>query len=148
MIILVRELLVCALKPFVDSCVVMTRHSKGACGEFSALAEGCLCTLLVEYVEQHAVFSLAWHDHHVIEILCSSTDERYSAYIDLLDDVSLGSSVGHSLLERIEIHDNEVYLGNLVLCHLLAVAFVVAACSMPPNIFGCRVFTLPPRIEG
>ena len=50
-----------------------------------------------------------------------------AAYVDLFDDVGLRSAACYGLLERIEVNDNEVDFRDGVFCHLLAVAFVVAA---------------------
>ena len=51
--------------------VVVAAYAEGACSQHAAVFDVGLCALLVEDVEQHAVFSLAGHDHHVFEVLCS-----------------------------------------------------------------------------
>src|SRR5690606_35655559 len=51
---------------------------------------------------------------HVFKILCCSPDQGDPADIDLLDDILLGSSGSHSLLKRIQVHDHDVDLRDLV----------------------------------
>ena len=73
----------------MNSRVVVAAHTEGTLGKHLAVLDVGSGTLLVEDVEQHAVLSLTGHDNNVLEILCSSTDERNSADIYLLDDVGL-----------------------------------------------------------
>ena len=73
----------------MDGSVVVAAYAESASSEHLAVLEVCLSALLVKDVEKHAVFCLAGHDNHILEVLGSCTDERDAAYIDLLDDVSL-----------------------------------------------------------
>lgn len=61
----------------------MAAYAEGACSQHAAVFDVGLCALLVEDVEQHAIFSLAGHDHHVFEVLCSGAYQRYSANVYL-----------------------------------------------------------------
>ena len=111
----------------MDCSIVVAAYAECALSEHLALSESSLCAVSVKDVEEHLVLSLARNDHHVVEVLCAGADERDAAYIDLLDDVGLRSAACYGLLERIEVNDNEVDFRDGVFCHLLAVAFVVAA---------------------
>ena len=53
----------------------MRTHTEGTGGEHTALLLRGLCTLLVQDIQQHAVLSLARHDHHIVEVLGSGTDQ-------------------------------------------------------------------------
>ena len=77
------------LKPSVDCRVVVAAHSESPCGQHTAVLDVGLSTLLVQDIEQYAVFSLARNNHHVLEVLGSGADERDAADVDLLDDVGL-----------------------------------------------------------
>ena len=104
----------------------MRAYAEGTGSEHTTVFDVGLGTLLVQDVEQHAVLGLAGHDHHILEVLGAGTNQRDAADVDLLDNVSLRGTTGHGLLEWIKVYDDEVDLRNLVLCHLLLVALVVA----------------------
>ena len=74
--------------------VVMAGYFEGTGGEFAALNQCGAGTLLVQHVEQIAVFGLVGNDDYILEVLCSSADERDAAYVDLLDRVFLRSTAG------------------------------------------------------
>ena len=93
----------------------------------AALLERGAGTLGTDDAAQLSIFGLGGDDDHILEVLRTGTDERDAADVDLLDDVLGRSTAGHGLLERIEVDHHQVYLGYLVLRHLLAVALVVAA---------------------
>ena len=118
----------------------MAADAKGSGSQHLAVFDIGLGTLLVENIEQHAILCLRGHDDHVLEVLGSSTDERDAAYVYLLDDVSLRGTTGHGLLEGIEVHDDEIDFGYLVLGHLLAVALIVAACQYASKHLGMQGF--------
>ena len=120
----------------MDGRVIVAAHAERALGKHLAVFYVGLCALLVENVEQHAVFCLAGHDNHVLEVLGSGADERDAAYVDLLDDVGFRSAACHSLLEGIEVNDDEVDFRNVVFFHLLSVALVVAAAQNASKHFG------------
>ena len=111
----------------MDGSVIVAAYSEGASCEILALCECCLSALLVEDVEEHSVFSLAWHDNHVVEVLCSSTYERDAADIDFFDDVCLRGSACHGVLEWVKVNDDEVDFWYFVLCHLFLVAVVLTS---------------------
>ena len=105
----------------------MAAYAKGTLGKHLPVGQVGLCAFLVEYVKKHAILGLARHDYHVVEILCTGADERDAAYVYLLDDVGIACPTGNGVLKRVQVDDDEIYLGYLVLGHLGAVAFVVAA---------------------
>ena len=104
----------------------MTADTKGTgCEHLTVLNIG-LSTLLVQNIKQHTVLCLRRNDNHVLEVLSTSTNQRNTANINLLNDISLVSTTGNSLLKGIKVNDNQVDLRNLVLSHLLTVALIIA----------------------
>ena len=101
----------------------MAADAEGLAGKPAALLQGGLSPLLAQDFGQTAVLCLGGHNHHVLEVLGGRTDERYAADVYLLNDVGLAGPAGHSLLEGVEVHDDQVNLGNLVLLHLGLVTF-------------------------
>ena len=54
------------------------------------------------------ILSHCGDDDNILEVLCPGAYERDAAYVNLLYDVLLRRSACHCLLERIEVHDDEV----------------------------------------
>ena len=48
-----------------------------------------LCSVLLNDVEKHSVLFLARYYYDILKVFGSGTYERYSAYVNLLDDVGL-----------------------------------------------------------
>ena len=71
----------------MNSSIVMAADAESPLCEHLAVLDVGLGTLAVENVEQHTILGLARYDDNVLEVLCSGTDERYAAYVTLLDDV-------------------------------------------------------------
>ena len=94
--------------------------------------------LLLEQLQQRLVLGLAGNDNHIVEVLGSGTDKADATYINLLDNISLASTTGHGLLERIEVHDNQIDLGNLILLHLLTVTLQVSASQNTTKYLGMK----------
>ena len=82
---------------------------------------------MVYYIKKHTVLSLAWNDDYILEVLCTSTDQRNTTDINLLDNISIAGTTCYSLLEWIQIYDNEVDAWNFKFLHLLLVTLIVAA---------------------
>ena len=104
----------------------MAADCEGTCSEPSAVVQLALCSFLLEEVEQRLVLSLRGHNDDVAEVLGCGSDEADAADVYLLDDVCLACPRCHGVLEGIEIDDDEVDVRNVVLLHLLPVAFVLA----------------------
>ena len=111
----------------MNSCVIVAADAEGPGGEPLAVGQFALCALLLQQVEQSSVFSLGGHDDDVAEVLGSCTDEADATYVDFLDDVGLACTGSHRVLEGVEVHDDQVDVGDVVLLHLLAVALVLPA---------------------
>ena len=111
----------------MNSSVVVAAYAEGMLGKLLALGQGGLCAAAGEDVVQHLVFGLARHDHHDVEVLGGSADERKAANVNLLDDVRLAGAAFHRIFKGVEVHHYEVNLGDSVLGHLLAVALQLAA---------------------
>ena len=109
----------------MNGSIVVRTDTEGTLREHTAILQVGLSALLVQDVQQHAIFSLRRHDDHVLEVLGTGPDERDAADVYLLDDVGLAGTTGHGLLKGVQIDDDQVYLWNVVLLHLLPVAFVV-----------------------
>ncbi len=92
----------------------------------------------VEHACQEWILGLGCHDCHVFEILCCRTDQRDAAYVYFFNYISFGCAACNCLLERIEVYDHEVYLGNLVLGSLCLVGLVVAARQNSAEHFGVQ----------
>ena len=118
---------VVAVEIVEDGRVVVGRHGKGFLGEPAALFQRGVGSALHEDVAQRLVLGLAGHDDHVAEVFGSGADERDAAYVDFLDDGLFVGSRSHGFLKGIEVDDDKVYFGDVVLCHLCAVAFFGAA---------------------
>lgn len=83
----------------MNSRVVMAAHTESMLCKHLAVFDICLCAFLVEDVKEQRIFCFTGHNDHIFEVLCTGTDERDAADVDLLDDVLLGSSAGDSLLK-------------------------------------------------
>ena len=55
---------------------------------------------------------LAGNYDHVLVVFRCGSDERDSAYVDLLDDFFFCGILRDVLLERIQVHDDQVYTRN------------------------------------
>ena len=74
----------------------------------------------------------------VIEVLGSGTDERDAAYVDFFDNVGFGRTAGYGLLKGVEVYDDKVNLGDVILLHLFAVALQVASAKDAAEHFGMK----------
>ena len=112
----------------VENCAVVVR-ADAECQSCKAttLLDGGRAILLLQQREQLAILLNRGNDHGVLEVLCRSTNQRNTADVDLLDDSLLLGTACNGLLEGIEIDDHQINFGDSILCHLLAVALVVAA---------------------
>ena len=72
-------------------------------------------------------------DNDILEVLGRSADQGDTAYVDLLNDVLLVRTRGYSLLEGIEVHDNEVYLRDFILGDLGSVALIITTSQDAPE---------------
>ena len=111
----------------MNSSIVMAADAESPLCEHLAVLDVGLGTLAVKYVEQHTILGLARYDDNVLEVLCSGTDERYAAYVNLLDDIRIAGATGYGLLEWIKVDNHEVDGRYLILSHLIDVALIVAA---------------------
>ena len=80
-----------------------------------------------DIIKKYVVLSLAWNDDYILEVLCTCTDQRNTTNINLLDNINIAGTTGYSLLEWIQIYDNEVDAWNFKFLHLLLVTLIVAA---------------------
>jgi len=92
--------------------------------------------LVFEQLDELAVVFLRRHDQHIVEVLGTSADERDATDVDLLDDFAGVVGVGHSLLEGIEVDDDEVERRDVVFLHLLLVRLKLGATQDAAKHFG------------
>ena len=105
----------------------MAAHTERPLCKQLAVFDFGLGTPLVENLQQHGIFALAGHDDHILKVLGSGTDKGDAADVNLLDDLLVACSAGYSLLEGLEIHDDQIDGRNIIFFHLLQVALIVAA---------------------
>ena len=79
----------------------MRANAKSTGSEHTTVLDICLGTLLVQDIQQYTILSLAGYDNHILEVLGTSTDQRDTTNINLLNDVSLRSTTGYSLLKGV-----------------------------------------------
>ena len=106
----------------------------------AALFEGGGTVLLCVELEEFGVVVDSRDDDHVLEVLGGGTDEGDAANVNLLNDILLGGTAGHSGLEGVEVDDDEVYFGDFVLCQLLSVGVHVATAEDAAEDFGVKRF--------
>ena len=70
--------------------------------------------LRVDDFEEFGVLVDRRYDHDVLEIFRCGADQRDASDVDLLDDVLLGRARSDGLLERIEVDDHRVDLGDFM----------------------------------
>ena len=90
----------------MNSCIVVAAYTEGALSKHLAIGKVGSSTLLVEDVEQHRILGFARNNNNILEVLCSSTDERNTTYINLLYDIGFACSASNGLLEWIEVYYN------------------------------------------
>ena len=76
---------------------------------------------------ERSILCLAGNNYNVVEVLGCTADERYTAYVNLLNDVGVTCARSNSLLKRIEVNNYQVNLRNLLLRHLLLVLLKFSA---------------------
>ena len=116
----------------VDHGVVVRAHTEPAGREGLAFFQAGHAVALQD-VDQRAVVVHGRHHHHVVEVLGRAADEGDASDVNFLDDVGLGGATRDGRFEGVEVHDDEVEVGQVVLRHLGLVAFVVAAVQNPPK---------------
>ena len=128
----------------MDGRIIMTAYTECPCSQQASLLQCGCSALIVQNVKQQAIFALAWNNHNILEILCTSTNQRNAANIYLLNDILLAAvGIGNSLLKRLEIHYHKVDFRNLILCHLSQVAFIVTTSKNATKHTGVQRFYPP-----
>ena len=92
----------------MDCSIVVRAYTECTLCKHLAVFDSSLSTLLLQDIEQYAVFSLARNDNHVLEVFGTCTNQRDTANIDFLDDISIASTASYSLLKRIQVYDDEI----------------------------------------
>ena len=71
----------------MDSCIVMATYTECALSEYPAVFNVGLCTLFIQDVKQHRIFSFARNDNHIFEVFGTCTDERDTPDVNFLNDI-------------------------------------------------------------
>ena len=139
---------VLAVEVVEDGRVVVGRYAEGFLGKPAALLQRRRGATLHEDVAQRLVLRLRGHDDHVVVVLGCRADQRDAAYVDLLDDVCLGCAAGHGRLERIEVHDDQVYFGDVIFLDLLLVLLQGATAEDAAENLGMQRLDAPAQDGG
>ena len=131
-----------------DGRVVVGRYAEGFLGKPAALLQRRRGATLHEDVAQRLVLRLRGHDDHVVVVLGCRADQRDAAYVDLLDDVCLGCAASHGRLERIEVHDDQVYFGDVIFLDLLLVLLQGATAEDAAENLGMQRLDAPAQDGG
>ena len=110
-----------------DGSVVMAADGKSVSGKAMAILEGGAAFLFIVNLEELFVVVYRGYDYNVLEVFGGGTDKRDATYVYFLDDILFGSTAGNSLLERIEVDNDEVDFRYLVFAELFAITIHVAA---------------------
>ena len=81
---------------------------------------------------------LRGHDKHVVEVLGTGANEGDAADVDFLDDFGGIVGVGHGILKRIEVNDDEVEGGDVVFLHFVLVGGQATASEDTAKHFGVQ----------
>jgi len=84
----------------------------------------------------------------MVEVLRRGADEGNAADVDLLDDVLRRGARGNGLLERERSTMTRSISGMPYRASCRWSFSRSRRAKMPPNTFGCRVFTRPPKMDG
>ena len=108
----------------VDHGVVVRTHAESTGSKCFALVKGGFAVALQD-LDQGAVVFHRGNDDHVVEVLGRTANEGDASNVNFLHDLCLRSAACDSGFEGVEVHDDEVDVGEVVLRHLGLVAFVV-----------------------
>ena len=92
----------------------------------TTLSQGGAAILLLIEFQKLLIMINGRNNHHVLEVLGGCTDKGDAADVYLFDDVLLWGPAGNGGLKGIEVHDDQVDFGNLILRQLLPVGEHVA----------------------
>ena len=108
----------------VNHGVIVRAHAEAARGEGLALFEGG-GPIALQDVHKGAVVVHRGHDDHVVEVLGRAANEGDASDVDFLHDVRFRGAAGHGGFEGVQIHHDQVDVGEVVLRHLGLVTLVV-----------------------
>ncbi len=119
-------------QPIGDGCVVGGGTREGPLGEAQARGAGGRPAMAREFGDQRPVVVTVDHNRDIAMIFCCSADHGGAADVDVLDAFGERRALGHGLLERVQIDDQEIDRRDVVGLHRSDMIRIVAARQKAP----------------
>ena len=128
-----------------DHGVVMGRDVKGPCCKQPALVQACASLVFNNDLRELPVKFCCGHHHDMGVIFGSRTDQGDPPDVDLFDDLLFADGGGNRFFKWIEVDDDQVDGGNIVLFNIADIGKLVAAPEDAAKYFGMKRFHPPPQ---